>query len=184
MCRCAALLVVAVAVPGPAVAQSAVAPAAGGAAAQAPVDPADLERITRSLETPTPLRDAVVEAPPTFRVSVSQEGVDMRRFWGEPDAVAGWVHPSGGPWHHEFVNMVTPDAFKGYGAIFTNGEKAALASQAMMSALMFQYLPNAIAKAVTATRERAARTEVRLALEEFYAVHPEARPAAAAATPP
>ncbi len=175
MCRCAALLVVAVAVPGPAVAQSAVAPAAGGAAAQAPADPADLERITRSLETPTPLRDAVVEAPPTFRVSVSQEGVDIRRFWGEPDAVAGWVHPSGGPWHHEFVNMVTPDEFKGYGAIFTNSEKAAIARQQMMTALAWQYLPVAIAKTKKALAERAAKAEVQRELAAFYTLHPEAR---------
>ena len=139
----------------------------------------------QQLDTPSPLRDTVeMTPPPTFRVSVSEDRVDISRFWGAPDAVSPMVRPSGGPWHHEYVNMVTPDEFKGYGAIFTNGEKAALASQAMMSALMFQYLPNAIAKAVTATRERAARTEVRLALEEFYAVHPEARPAAAAATPP
>ena len=175
MCRCAALLVVAVAVPGSAGAQSAVAPAAGRAAAQAPVDPADLERITRSLETPTPLRDAVVEAPPTFRVSVSQEGVDMRRFWGEPDAVAGWVHPSGGPWHHEFVNMVTPDEFKGYGAIFTNSEKAVIARQQVLTALAWQYLPVAITKTKKALAERAAKAEVQRELEAFYTLHPEAR---------
>jgi hypothetical protein len=175
MSRGAAFLVVVVAVPGPAVAQGAVAPPAGSAAAQAPADPADLERITRRLETPTPLRDAVVEAPPTFRVSVSQEGVDIRRFWGEPDAVAGSVHPSGGPWHHEFVNMVTPDAFKGYGAIFTNNEKAALASQQMMTALAWQYLPVAIAKTKKALTERAAKADVQRELAAFYTLHPEAR---------
>src|SRR5688572_19951767 len=96
MCRCAALLVV-LAVPGHAGAQGAVAPAAGATAAQVPVDPAAVERIKRSLETPTPLRDTVVEAPPTFRVSVLQEGVDIRTFWGEPDAVGAGVHAPGGP---------------------------------------------------------------------------------------
>jgi hypothetical protein len=155
------------------------------ARAQTPVPVTNVDHVRQQLDTPSPLRDTVeMTPPPTFRVSVSEDRVDISRFWGAPDAVSPMVRPSGGPWHHEYVNMVTPDEFKGYGAIFTNGEKAALASQAMMSALMFQYLPNAIAKAVTATRERAARTEVRLALEEFYAVHPEARPAAAAATPP
>jgi hypothetical protein len=178
MCRCAALLVVVVTVPGPALAQNAVAPAAGATAAQAPADPAELERIKRSLETPTPLRDAVVEAPPTFRVSVSQEGVDIRRFWGEPDAVAGWVHPSGGPWHHEFVNMVTPDEFKGYGAIFTNSEKALIARQQMVSALVFKYLPVAIARTKKALTERAAKAEVQRDLAAFYALHPEGRPPA------
>jgi hypothetical protein len=80
MCRCAALLIV-LAVPGQAGAQGAVAPAAGATAVQVPVDPAALERIKRSLEAPTPLRDTVVGAPPTFRVSVSQEGIDI---WGSP----------------------------------------------------------------------------------------------------
>jgi len=75
----------------------------------------DVDRIRQLLDTPTPLRDAVETTPPTFRASVTEERVDISRFWGEPDAVSPTVRPSGGPWHHEFVNMVTPDEFKGYG---------------------------------------------------------------------
>jgi hypothetical protein len=144
-------------------------------------DPAaDLLRIRQRLETPSPVRDTVeTTAPPTFRTSVSEQAVDLRLFWGELDAVSPRVRPSGGPWHHEFVNMVTPDEFKGYGGIFTNGEKSALASQAMLSGLVFHYLPGAIAAAVKQARERAARTEVLLALEEFYLTHPGTRPAPA-----
>jgi hypothetical protein len=154
--------------------------------AQAPAAATDLDRIRQRLESPSALRDRIeIADTPTFRVSVSEDAVDIRRFWGEPDAVSPTVRPSGGPWHHEFVDMVTPDEFKGYGAIFTNSEKAALASQAMASALLFQYLPGAISSAVTHLRERAAKQEVQLALEEFYDAHPGTRPTAAGnATPP
>jgi hypothetical protein len=143
--------------------------------AQGP-DAADLERIRQRLDVPSPLRDTVGAAP-TFRTSVTEPRIDIQQFWGELDAVSPWVRPSGGPWHHEFVNMVTPDAFKGYGAIFTNGEKAGLAVQGMLSALAFKYLPGAIAGAVKQTRERAAKREVEQALEEFYVTHPGTRPA-------
>jgi hypothetical protein len=153
------------------------------ARAQAPEANPDLDRIRQLLDTPTPLRDTVETTPPTFRASVTEDRVDISRFWGEPDAVSATVRPSGGPWHHEFVNMVTPDEFKGYGGIFTNGEKAALATQAMGSALLFEYLPRAISGAITETRQRAARREVRSALEEFYQAHPGTRPSAPAPDP-
>jgi hypothetical protein len=143
-------------------------------------DTADLERIRRRLDLPSPLRETVETARPTFRTSITEERIDIRQFWGEPDAVSPWVRPSGGLWQHEFVNMVTPDEFKGYGGIFTNGQKAGLATQGLLSALVFQYLPRAIADAVRQARERAAKQEVRLALEEFYLTHPGTRPAPAA----
>jgi len=146
------------------------------ARAQAPDTNPDLDHIRLLLDTPSPLRSAVETTPPTFRASVTEDRVDIGQFWGERDAVSPLVRPSGGPWHHEFVNMVTPDEFKGYGGIFTNGEKAALATQAMGSALLFEYLPRAISGAVTETRQRAARREVRSALEEFYQTHPWTRP--------
>lgn len=158
--------------------------APASARAQTPDAAADLERIRQRLDTPSPLRDTVEATRPTFRTSVTEAPTDIRQFWGEPDAVSARVRPSGGPWHHEFVNMVTPDEFKGYGGILTNGEKAGLATQGLLSALVFQYLPGAIAGAIKQARERAAKREVQLALEEFYDLHPEARPAAAGVTPP
>lgn len=146
---------------------------------------ADLQRIRRQLEASSPLRDtAEATEQPTFRISISEESVDIRRFWGQPDAVSPWVRPSGGLWHHEYVDMVTPDAFKGYGAIFTNGQKAGLATQGMLSALAFKYLPGAIATFVRETRERAAKREVQAALEEFYVTHPGTRPASSDARRP
>lgn len=177
MCRYVAVLVVVLAVPGPAGAQQgAVAPPATATAPQVPGDPAALARIKRALEAPTPLGDTVVDAPPTFRASVSEEGIDISKFWGEPDAVAAWVHPRGGPWHHEFVNMVTPDEFKGYGAIFDNATKASLAASEMGSALAWKYVPVLIKKALHGARNANAKEEVRRELATFYALHPEARP--------
>jgi len=177
MCRCAALLVV-LAVPGHAGAQGAVAPTAGTTAAQMPVDPAALERIKRNVETPTPLRDTVVEAPPTFRVSVSQEGVDIRTFWGEPDAVGAGVHAPGGPWHHEFQNMVVPDEFRGWGYtnVLNNGEMANVAANSMALMLAMKYVPAAIRAVRTRHNRRMAKEEVRRELATFYALHPETRP--------
>ena len=153
------------------------------ARAQAAEANPDIDRIRQQLDTPSPLRDAVETTPPTFRTSVTEDRVDIGRFWGEPDAVSPRVRPSGGPWHHEFVNMVTPDEFKGYGGMFTNGEKATLATQAMGPALLFEYLPRAIAGAITDTRQRSARREVQSALEQFYDTHPGTRPSAPSPDP-
>jgi hypothetical protein len=147
------------------------------AAARAQAGDADVQRIRQRLDVPSPLRDSVESARPTFRISVTEARIDIQPFWGELDAVSPWVRPSGGAWHHEFTNMATPDAFKGYGGIFTNGEKAGLAVQGMLSALAFEYLPGAIAEAVRQTRERAAKREVQAALEDFYVTHPGTRPA-------
>ena len=182
MCRCAALLVVVLAVPSSALAQSAAAPAAGAPAAQAPADAAELERIKRGLGTPTPLHDAVAEAPPTFRVSVSQEGVDIRTFWGEPDAVGAGVHAPGGPWHHEFQNMVVPDEFRGWGYtnILGNGEMANIAANSMALMLATKYVPAAIGAVRKRHNRRMAKEEVRREPAAFYALHPETRPG----TPP
>ena len=155
------------------------------ARAQTPVPVTNVDHVRQQLDTPSPLRDTVeMTPPPTFRVSVSEDRVDISRFWGAPDAVSPMVRPSGGPWHHEYVNMVTPDEFKGYGAIFTNGEKMQLAATSLAFAGAMQLLTAGIGKAKEALDDRAkrkARIEVQSALEEFYQLHPEVRPAS---TPP
>ena len=50
-----------------------------------------------------------------FGVSVSQEGVDIRTFWGEPNAVGVGVHALGARWDHELHNMVVLDESQGVG---------------------------------------------------------------------
>ena len=129
----------------------------------------------------TPLLDA---RTPTFRTSVT-ERVDIWRFWGEPDEVAAYVRPSGGSWHHEFQDMVTPDEYKGYGGILGNGEKLQLAATSLAFAGAMKLLGIGVQQAKGALHSRTvrkAKEEVQRELEAFYQLHPEARPAAP--TPP
>jgi hypothetical protein len=147
--------------------------------------PADVERIKRRLDAGTPLLDAALTRP-TFRTSVT-ERVDIWRFWGEPDAVASYVRPSGGSWHHEFQDMVTPDAYKGYGGILGNGEKLQLAATSLAFAGAMKLLGIGMQQAKGAVHQRnvnKAKEEVQRELEAFYQLHPEARPASPPTTPP
>ncbi|HEY8548702.1 MAG TPA: hypothetical protein VIL35_01995 [Vicinamibacterales bacterium] len=146
---------------------------------------ADLGRIRRRLESPSPIRDstAVSASEATFRVSVDERAFDLRRLFGEPEtAVAPYVRPPvGGWWHHEFLQMVTPDEFRGFGGILTNGERAQLFLSQLAFAGVLDLFHRGIARARTAADERErqrAREEVRQALEEFYRYYPEARPSA------
>jgi hypothetical protein len=178
MRRCAAFLAVVLATPGPALGQTAqpssaaqAPPAAAPAVPPADSAPADsdLARIKRRLGAETPLRDAATHAPvPTFRV-------------------AAYVRPRGGSWHHEFQDMVTPDEFKGYGGILGNGEKLQLAATSLAFAGAMKLLGMGVREAKQGLENRAkrkAREEVQQELEAFYALHPEARPAAPATPPP
>jgi hypothetical protein len=184
MRRCVAILAVVLASPGPALAQAATsAPPAASPAAPAP-DP-DLTGIKRRLGKETPLLDSALGPAPTFRVSVSEK-IDIWKYWGEPAAVAAMVRPSGGTWHQEFQNMVTPDEFKGYGGILSNGEKLQLAATSLAFAGAMQLLSAGVRQARDALDNRAqrkAKEEVQQELEEFYRLHPEARPPATPLAP-
>jgi len=146
----------------------------------------DLARIKRGLASPTTVRDAAKAPSTTFRTSVT-EHVDIWKFWGEdPAAVAASVRPNGGTWHHEFQNMVTPDEFKGYGGILSNGEKLQLAATSLAFAGVLKLIGIGVQQAKEGLQNRSvrkAKEEVQAELEAFYALHPEARPAAPV-TPP
>jgi hypothetical protein len=175
--------------PEPPPAQPGPVPSAGQGSAEndqsgSAASPADIRRIKRRLTTGTPLLDSALTRP-TFRTSVT-ERVDIWRFWGEPDEVAAYVRPRGGSWHHEFQDMVTPDAYKGYGGILGNGEKLQLAATSLAFAGAMKLLGIGVQQAKEALHNRTvrkAREEVQRELEAFYLLHPEARPAAPA-TPP
>jgi len=190
----AALLAAVLALPASAAGQASATPARAAAEAQPPApaatpapsdDPSPaLARIKRRLATDTPLRDAAAQVPeaPTFRTSVT-EHVDIWTFWGDPDEVAAEVRPRGGTWHNEFLDMVTPDEFKGYGGILSNGEKAQLAATSLAFAGAMKLLGMGVQQIKQAARsrtERKAKEEVQRDLEAFYQLHPEARPV----TPP
>jgi hypothetical protein len=127
------------------------------------------------LAAPTTVRDAAESTPvPTFRVSVSQK-VDIWKYWGDPADVSAMVRPNGGTWHHEFQNMVTPDEFKGYGGILTNGEKLQLAASSLAFAGAMQLLGAGVRSAKEALANRAqrkAKEEVQRELAEFCAANP------------
>jgi hypothetical protein len=148
---------------------------------------ADLDRIRRRLEAGSSILESASTAGPaaTFRTSVT-ERVDISKFWGDPDAVAAFVRPRGGTWHHEFQDMVTPDAYKGYGGILGNGEKLQLAATSLAFAGAMKLLGIGVQQAKGALHDRTvrkAKEEVQRELDAFYRLHPEARPGAVP-TPP
>lgn len=148
------------------------------ATAQAEPDPAEVARVRRGLEAKTPLKDAALNSPvPDFRVSVSEK-VDIWKFWGDDrTAVSAMVRPNGGTWHQEFQNMVTPDEFKGYGGMLTNGEKLQLAATSLAFAGAMQLVGAGVRQAKEALADRArrkAKEEVERELAAFCAEHPGA----------
>jgi arginine exporter protein ArgO len=81
---------------------------------------------------------------------------------------------------------VTPDEFKGYGGVFTNAEKLQLAATSLAFAGAMQLIGAGVRQAKSALDDRAkrkAKEEVQSELEEFYRLHPEARPPATPLTP-
>jgi hypothetical protein len=157
------------------------APARTWAQAPEPAEAPQLARIKHKLQTPTPLLDQTVNTQlPTFRVSVSEKAFDLWSFWGDPEELAKEIRPRFGSWHQEFQKMVTPDDFQGLGPGMGNGERAQLAATSFAFALAMKYL----SKKFEGRAGRKAKEEVVRELEAFYALHPEARPAAAAPTPP
>jgi hypothetical protein len=169
----------------PAPATSPASPSATSPETPPPLDAAELARLKRKLATETPIFEAAINAPtPTFRVSVSEK-VDIWKYWGDPAEVSAFVRPNGGTWHQEFQNMVTPDEFKGYGGVLSNGEKLQLAASSLAFAGAMQLLGAGVRQAKDALARRAqrkAKEEVAAALAEFCAANPAACPAAP--TPP
>jgi len=81
---------------------------------------------------------------------------------------------------------VTPDEFKGYGGILSNGEKLQLAATSLAFAGVLKLIGIGVQQAKEGLQNRSvrkAKEEVQAELEAFYALHPEARPAAPV-TPP
>ena len=124
--------------------------------------PVSLEKIQKAISRPPaiqPTTDRLV-----FRVEVFAKKPTIEDILG-PDYLRGPV-PYGGMTHQEFLNMVTPNEFKGY-SIFTNKEGMIVAATSV--ALQWA-LSKAIDKLKDARTERAkeaARREVMDALNEL-----------------
>lgn len=122
--------------------------------------PVSVDRIQRRLAQPPRIRPS--EVTPVFRVEVIGELPPIEVLLG-PDYAWGKA-PGGGMTHQEFLNMVTPEEFRGT-SMFT--QKEAITVMATSFALKWA-LQKAIQKYRSATQERereAARKEVEEALE-------------------
>ncbi len=90
---------------------------AQAAPAQAAEPPADvsLERIRRGLESPpatVTVRSSDPNLPPIFRLEVRERPLPYKHLW-QGDFASAHVRPIRGLTHHEFLEQVTPDLFRG-----------------------------------------------------------------------
>ena len=170
--RCLALLIVALAAtPAGAVAQNrsdqpAPPPPRNGETVELPVSVA---KIQKAISRPPAINTRA--DTPVFRIEVFARKPTIEDILG-PDYLKGPVS-YGGMTHQEFLNMVTPNEFKGY-AVFTNkeGMMVAATSLALQWALM-----KAIDKLKDARTDRAkeaARREVLEAMNELEAARKKA----------
>lgn len=125
--------------------------------------PVSIERIQRALAQPPAIRldgDKTV-----FRVQVLGRKPTIEDILG-PEFWKGPVQSGGGMSHSEFLNMVTPEQFRGMSA-FTNGEAATIAATSF--ALQWALLKAIDTfKAAKSNREKeAARKEVEAALADL-----------------
>lgn len=142
------------------------------AQAAAPVDSSggpDLGRIRKALAEPAAI---VLPAPserregPVFRVTVHGSKSD-RPIWQELSSVPSYIRPPMPIYHYEFLQQVTPEAFRA-GTLYPVG---------LPIVPLLEFLGKRIRIAQRKTAEARAREEVRLALEELLACRAEpARP--------
>ena len=141
-------------------------PQATGEAVQLPVS---LDRIQKAISRPPAIKPRTDRT--VFRVEVFAKKPTVEDILG-PDYLKGPV-AYGGMTHQEFLNMVTPDEYKGY-SIFTNKEGMMVAATSV--ALQWALL-KAIDKLKDARNERAkdaARKEVLDAMNELEAARKKA----------
>ena len=124
--------------------------------------PVSLDRIQEAISRPPAIRPTTNR--PVFRVEVFARKPTLADILG-PDYLKGPV-PNGGMTHQEFLNMVTPQEFRGM-AMFTNKEAMTIAatSLALQWALM-----KAVDKLKDARDERAKEAARREVLEAMNAL--------------
>ena len=131
--------------------------------------PVSLERIQEALSRPPAIKPSTNR--PVFRVEVFARKPTVEDILG-PDYLRGPV-PAGGMSHREFLDMVTPDEYRGM-AMFTNREAITIAA----TSLTLQWaLMKAVDKLKEARSERAkeaARQEVIAAMNELEAARRKA----------
>jgi hypothetical protein len=139
------------------------APAGEQAASAASIDlGVSLDRIQERVSRPPVIKTTGVR--PVFRVEVFADKPSVADLLG-PDYLRGPV-PAGGMSHQEFLNMVTPEEFRGM-AMFTNKEAMTIAA----TSLALQWgLMKAIDKLKDARTERAKEAARREVLDAMNAI--------------
>ena len=123
--------------------------------------PLSLERIAERLEEPPALR--LDTTRPTFRVQI----FGRRQQWlGDIDWLGtadGRKPPVGVPWHDQFLNMVTPQQARSFGA-FEGTDLLQVMATSLVQRLATETVVGAIKAAISERRERQAQEEVDAAI--------------------
>jgi hypothetical protein len=137
--------------------------------------PVDVDKIQRRLARPPAI---VLSSPdmdngmPTFRVQVNAEKLTIEQILG-PDYLRGPAPMAAAMSHQEFLNMVTPNEFKGMSG-FSNGEAATIVLTSLALQWAVKTALDAFHKAHDARQKEAARKEVAEALEALRRARLEA----------
>ncbi len=147
--------------------------------AQSPVNPealpVDVDKIQRRLSRPPAIvltEPDMENGMPTFRVQVDGKKLTIEEILG-PDYLRGPAPMAAAMSHQEFLNMVTPNEFKGMSG-FSNGEAATIVLTSLALQWAVKTALEAFHKAQDARQKEAARKEVAEALEALRRARLEA----------
>jgi hypothetical protein len=124
--------------------------------------PVSLSKIKKGISRPAAIKPQ--ETRPVFRVEVIANKPSIVDILG-PDYLIGPV-PYGGMTHAEFLNMVTPDEFRGY-AMFNNREAMTVAATSVALQWALMKAVDKLQEARTERAKEAARREVLEAMNEL-----------------
>ena len=124
--------------------------------------PVDLEKIQKAVARPPAFRQE--SGRPVFRVEVFAKKPTIDDILG-PDYLKGPV-PYGGMTHAEFLNMVTPEQYRGMSA-FTNREAMMVAASSFALSWAVMKAVDKLKAAQTERAKEAARREVMDAMNEL-----------------
>jgi hypothetical protein len=135
-----------------------------------PIDlPVSLERIQEAISRPPAIKPSTNR--PVFRVEVFARKPTIEDILG-PDYLRGPV-PNSGMTHQEFLNMVTPDEFRGM-AMFTNKEAMTIAATSLALKWALMKAVDKLKDARTERAKEAARQEVIEAMNALEAARKKA----------
>ena len=131
--------------------------------------PVSLARIQEAISRPPAIKPTANR--PVFRVEVFARKPTLEDLLG-PDYLRGPV-PNAGMTHQEFLNMVTPEEFRGM-AMFSNKEAITIAATSLLTQWALMKAVDKLKKASTERAKEAARQEVIEAMNELEAARKRA----------